>query len=133
MSFFKYVKDDILLSITTIVEEEIVNEGELIIQKGDLGTIMYMIVTGKIKVHDGEQILKELGAHEIFGELAALSPERRIASVTALEETLVLKIDHTAIYDLMEIQPGLAKGIIQMLCQRIRTIASDLSHALAPD
>jgi len=130
MPLFKYVKDEILVSIASILEEQLVKPGELIIQKGALGTEMFMIVEGKVKVHDEGRLLKELGPHEVFGELAALSPEKRIASVTALDETFLLKINSMALYDLMEMQIELAKGIIQVLCQRTRSIAGDLNKAL---
>lgn len=130
MPLFKYLKDDVLLGVASVLEEQLVKPAELIIQKGDLGTTMYMVVAGKVKVHDGDRVIKEMGDHEVFGELAALSPEKRIASVTALEETLLLKITSTVIYDLMEMQAELAKGIIQVLCQRVRSIASDLTKAM---
>lgn len=130
LPLFQYVKDEVLLSIATAVEEQSFQPGALIIQKGILGNTMYMIVEGKVKVHDNDRVLKEMGPHEVFGELAALSPEKRIASVTALDETYVLKISSTTLYDLMEIQIELAKGIIQVLCQRSRSIANDLSRAL---
>ncbi|MBS0628742.1 MAG: cyclic nucleotide-binding domain-containing protein [Verrucomicrobia bacterium] len=130
LPLFKYIKDDILVSIASVLEEQIAGPGELIIQKGALGSVMFMIVEGKVKVHDEGRVLKEIGPHEVFGELAALSPEKRIASVTALEETFLLKIDNMALYDLMEMQIDLAKGIIHVLCQRTRSIASDLNKAL---
>ena len=127
---FKYVKDDALIGVASILEKQLVQPGELIIPKGDLGVIMYMIVTGKVKIHDEDLIFKELGDHEIFGELSALSPAKRTASVTAVEETILLKISNTAIYDLMEIQPGLAKGIIHFLCQRIRSSQKDITSSI---
>lgn len=131
LSIFKYVKDDVLLGLAPLLEEQVVKAGEMIIKKGDLGTTMYLVVTGRVKVHDGEQVLKEMGDHEVFGELAALSPEIRIASVSALEETLLLKITHRVLEDLMEIEPGLSKGIIQVLCQRARSMASDFNQLKA--
>jgi CRP-like cAMP-binding protein len=131
LSLFKYVKDDVLLGLAPLLEEQIFKEGETIIKKGDLGATMYLIVTGKVMVHDGDHILKEMSDHEVFGELAALSPEIRIASVTALEETLVLKIGHSVLEDLMEIEPDLSKGIIQVLCQRARSIASDFNQRMS--
>lgn len=130
MPLFKYVKEDVLIDVASVLEEQLAGSGEVIIHKGDLGTTMYMIVTGKVQVHDEARRLKELGDHEVFGELAALSPERRIASVTAIEETFLLKISSAVIYDLMEIQIDLAKGIIQVLCSRARSMASDLTRAM---
>lgn len=130
MPLFKYVKDEVLIDVASVIEEEVVPQGELIIQKGDLGTTMYMIVTGKVKIHDENRILKEMEDHEVFGELAALVPEKRIASVTAIEETFLLKIDMSTIYDLMQMKINLASGIIHVLCDRTRSIASDLTRAL---
>ena len=131
MPLFKYVKDDVLLGVATVLEEQLVKPGDLIIQKGEFGSTMYMIVMGKVKVHDGDYLLKEMGDHEVFGELAALAPEKRIASVTALAESVLLKISNIILYDLMEMQTALAKGIIQVLCQRVRSIASDLNQGRA--
>lgn len=131
LPLFKYVKDDVLLGLAPLLEEKVFKEGETIIKKGELGATMFLIVSGKVKVHDGAHILKELSDHEVVGELAALSPEIRIASVTALEETLVLKITHSVLEDLMEIEPDLSKGIIHVLCQRARSIASDYNQLKA--
>lgn len=130
MPLFKYVNDEVLIDVASVLEEQIVKPGEQIIEKGGIGTTMYMIVAGKVKVHDGDCLLKELGDHEVFGELAALSPAKRIASVTALEETFLLKINNSAFFDLMEMQVDLAKGIIHVLCQRTRSIVSDLTRAM---
>ncbi len=129
MPLFKNVKDDVLLDVAAVLEENIVKEGDLILKKGDLGTKLFMIVAGKVKVHDGERQIKIMGDHEVFGELASLCPEKRIASITALEETFLLKISSGTLYELMEMQPGLAKGIIQALCHRIRSISKDLEIA----
>lgn len=131
MPLFKYVKDDVLLDVAAVLDEISVKEGEVIINKGDLGTKMFMIVEGKVKVHDGDHVLKTLSDHDVFGELASLSPEKRIASITATEETFLLKISSSALYELMEMQPGLAKGIIQALCQRVRTISKDLQTVIS--
>ena len=120
---FKYVKDEALLAIASAFEEQRAAPKEEIIQKDELGTDMYLIVSGKVKVHDGDHQIAELKIGDVFGELAALAPEKRIASVQALEDTLLLKIGSRTLYDLIDIQPGLAKGIIQALCQRVRTIA----------
>lgn len=128
MPLFKYMKDDLLLGLAPLLEEQVANEGELIIKKGEWGKEMYLIVSGRVKVHDEATVFTEMGNHDVFGELAALSPEIRIASITALEESFLLKLSHSVLEDLMEIEPGLAKGIIRVLCQRIRSIATELNR-----
>ncbi len=126
MPLFKLVKEESLFALACILEHEIIEPGELIIQKGDLGNTMYMIVDGKVKVHDESRVIKELETKEIFGELAALFPEKRIASVSAMQRTILLKIESTPLYELMDGDIELTKGIVQILCQRIRSLSKDL-------
>ena len=41
---------------------------------------MYIIVSGRVRVHDGERTINELGEREVFGEMALLDPAPRAAS-----------------------------------------------------
>ena len=57
------------------------------------------------------------------GELAALVPQPRTASVTAMEPTLVLRLDKAVLDDLLADWPELAHGVIAALVTRLRAIA----------
>lgn len=122
---FRYASDEILLEMADNIMEQYATAGEEIIRKGQFGTEMYIITKGRVKVHDGDKIIAELKEHDVFGELAALAPEVRIASVTAIENTFLLKIDHEELYEIMSKSMGFVKGIIEVLCQRARAIASE--------
>lgn len=124
VAIFKYTPDEILLELAACLQEQYVVENELIVKKGDLGNVMFIIAQGKVKVHDDKTILAELGEREVFGELAALSPEVRIASVSAKEDSLLLVLSHGRLYDMMSRNIGLVKGIIEVLCQRARQMAA---------
>jgi CRP-like cAMP-binding protein len=54
------------------------------------------------------------------GELAALVPEARSASVTALEATTLLRIDKPLLDELLADLPELASGVIAALVGMIR-------------
>jgi CRP-like cAMP-binding protein len=82
---------------------------------------LYIIVDGTVCVHDGDRELQVLGSREIFGELSVLDPQPRSASVTALEDTLLFRLDERVLYEMMADHQGLTRGIIQMLCRRLRT------------
>ena len=56
-----------------------------------------------------------------MGELAALAPEPRSASVTALEPTLLLRIDKAVLDELFADHPELASGVITSLVRMIRS------------
>lgn len=123
VTLFKYTRDDILLSLAARAEEMSIEANENIIEQQEVGNVMYVIVTGEVRVHDGDTELARLGESDVFGELAALVPCKRIASVTAQSDCVLLKIDHECLYDLMELNFELCKGIIHFLVERVRAIA----------
>jgi len=92
----------------------------MVFENGDLGTSMYIIVEGKVKVHVGESVFATLGERTIFGELAALDPEPRTASITAIEDTYLFKLEQKALYELMSENSDISKGIFHVLCNRLR-------------
>jgi signal transduction histidine kinase len=120
---FKYTPDNLLQDLANVIGEQHVTANELIVKKGEVGNEMYIIAQGKVKVHDGNKFLAELSTWEVFGELAALFPEMRIASVSAIEDSILLKIDHDTLYYLMSKSISLAQGIIEVLCIRTRSIS----------
>lgn len=128
VDLFKKTEDEALVELAMLSTECQYPAGETIFRKGDLGSSMYVIVSGRVKVHDGDRVLTELGERTVFGEISALSPEVRIASVTALEEVLLLKIEREVIYEVMCLNAGLAQGIIEVLCQRARALAKLAMH-----
>lgn len=134
VALFKEVSDELLGELASYAEEEHVTPGHVIIKKGELGETLYIIVSGKVVVKDDEKVLAELGERQIFGELAVLSPEPRSASVEALEESLLLKLQRQDIIDHVNTDPKLAMGIILELCSRIRaTNRRNHSRSLTED
>lgn len=118
---FVEAPDHILAQVVSILEEQEFAAGQRIFEKGDLGTSMYVIVSGKVRVHLDDRELTVLGERQVFGELALLDPEPRSASVTAIEPTLLFKISQSAIYDLMTNHIEITRGIMSVLCRRIRS------------
>lgn len=127
VTFFKQTPDDLLMQIAITATKELrVSTGELIIKKGDSSTDMYVVVSGQVRVHDEDTLITTLEAREIFGELSALSMEPRVSSVSAMTDCLLLKINGLALYEMMNFDIGLAKGIIRALCDRTRRMSMQL-------
>jgi CRP-like cAMP-binding protein len=117
---FSVLPDHVLAFVASIVEEVYVRRGETFIQKGDLGECMYLIVQGTVRVHDGDRTIAEMGRGHTVGELAVLDPEPRVASVTAVEDTHLFRLEKEAFDEVMADQPEIAHEIIRVLCQRLR-------------
>jgi CRP-like cAMP-binding protein len=73
-------------------------EGARIVQKGEEGSVFYIVESGNVKVHDiglGDSKVNDLvlGPGEWFGERALLTGEPRAANVTALTEVATMAMD----------------------------------------
>jgi len=90
--------------------------GSHIVEKGDAGDTMYFVVDGSVRVHDDNVELANLGAGDMFGEIAAFSPQHRTASITADSDSLLYTVNQESLYNVMDEQPGAARTIIQGLC-----------------
>ena len=61
----------------------VVQPGEEVVAEGDPGDRFFVIAQGRVEVTRGDELLRELGPGEWFGELALLRDVPRTASVTA--------------------------------------------------
>jgi HEAT repeat protein len=142
---FGETSEDILVDIASILKEVPLNAEEVVFEKGEIGTCMYIIYDGIVQVHDGETKLAELKKRDFFGELSLLDTEPRSASVTAKEDTLLLRLDQHSFYEIMADRVEVTREIIKILCRRLRyqnqlvaelkeqTAVAVLDKTLAPD
>ena len=117
---FSSVPENQLVDLATIAETVEYDEGDLIMNQGDLGTSMYIVVNGRVRIFDGDKDLAEHGTRAVFGEMAALDPEPRAASVQALEDCTLLRIEGESLYDLMSGNREVTRGIVHVLCDYTR-------------
>ncbi|MBN2825231.1 MAG: cyclic nucleotide-binding domain-containing protein [Campylobacterales bacterium] len=120
IDLFCEISEKDLLSLATQLSEIEYEKGSVIIRQGEIGTSMYIIVRGEVEVIIDDKVVARLGEKSIFGELAALDPEPRSAAIKATQDTLVFKIESTVMYNLISEYIDVAKGIIKILCQRVR-------------
>lgn len=117
---FSSVPEGQLVDLATIVRSVEYEAGEIIMTQGDLGTSMYVVVHGRVRIFKDDKDLGEHGKRAVFGELAALDPEPRAASVQALEDCTLLRLDGESLYDLMSGNKEVTRGIVRVLCDYTR-------------
>lgn len=130
-SVFAETPDETLAAVAVLLKEMPLGAGETVFERGDFGDRMYIMVNGEVCVHNQGRTLNHLGAGEVFGEMALLDPEPRMASVTAVSDSLLLCLDQGPFYELMGDRPEVAQGIIRVLCQRLRARVEELNQARA--
>jgi len=110
-----------LLPVVDIVKQERFQKAKTIFSEGDPGDRLYLVMRGVVDVLRGGEHIVSLGRRECFGEMALLDREGRSASVVSKEESLLLTIEKTDFQDLLDLHPALARGIISVLCRRLRS------------
>jgi CRP-like cAMP-binding protein len=128
VSIFAGAPDELLAAISAVLEELRFQAGERIFSKGDLGDCLYIIAEGQVRVHDGERTLTTLRRGEVFGEMAALDPEVRSASITAVADTRLLRLERGPLYQVMSQRIEVAQGIMHVLAQRLRTSLREMDQ-----
>ena len=121
---FSEIPDEKLAALAGAVRELEYDEGGRIITKGEDGTSMYILARGRVSVHDGPTVFTEIGEGSFFGELAALSPEPRSASITGITATRLFNIEQNDLIDFLKSNLDVGRAIISVLCRRIREAQS---------
>ena len=129
---FAGAPDEILSDVASIVEEVDVRKDGVVFDKGEVGDSMYIIVDGRVRVYDGDHFITELAERDIFGELALLDPEPRLASVAAEVDTRLLRLDREAFLELMEANIEIVRGVLHVLCERLRRASTARDHYTDP-
>jgi CRP-like cAMP-binding protein len=119
---FKNVREVDLKDIAAVLEEQSLKAGDVIFSKGDVGKCMYLVQEGSIRIHDGDYTLASLGKNEVFGELSLLDAETRSATATCEEQSVLFKLDQDPFYSILSKDQEVLKGILKMLCRRIRIL-----------
>ena len=127
IDIFSETPDHILASVARIMEEVELTSGESLIQEGEPGNCLYIVVDGKVRVLSNERTLQILGPGKMVGELALLDPEPRSASVTAVDDAYLFRIDKQPFDEVMADRPEIALGIIRTLTRRIRQLGRVVS------
>jgi CRP-like cAMP-binding protein len=96
-----------------------------IARQGEIGSGLFIVASGRVRVVRDGQILARLGPGEFFGELSVLDGAPRNASVIAEEPTTCLALATWDAERVLRDQPGVALKILRVLVARLRDAESD--------
>jgi small-conductance mechanosensitive channel len=108
--------------------------GEAIVREGAIGRSLYQVITGRVEVLKEVQPghtshVAELGPGEVFGEMTLFQGLPRSATVRALEDSRLLRVDRAGVRELLERDPDLLERFAQLVNSRRRELES-LGHGV---
>ena len=101
------------------------DSGQAIVERGDRGDAMYIMVDGAAEVDVGGRYHRlERGA--FFGEMAVLAGKPREATVKAVEPLVALRIPGDEFQAFLAGNPQIAVGMLKSLVERLREVQDRL-------
>lgn len=125
IDWFDDLPDEMLSVLAQKVHKRVLAKDEVLFNKGDEGSSLFVICSGWVKVvtkdtQGSDVVLNQVGEGEIIGEMALLDNEPRSAGVVALEETAVLELKRDSFMEILKQQPDFALSVIRNFSSRMR-------------
>ena len=122
-----------LTAVGSIVQEETVAEGDVVIKEGEAGDCLYFILSGSVSVikhmETSQAIhLADMGPNDYFGEMALFDNQPRSASVKAREDTQLLILKRFEFEELMKEYPRIAIHACRVFSQRFRELQTKVQQ-----
>ncbi|RZB94442.1 potassium/sodium hyperpolarization-activated cyclic nucleotide-gated channel 1 [Asbolus verrucosus] len=141
VDFFKDLPTQVMLRLVTKLRSEIYLPNDIIVMAGYTGNAMYFIYTGTVAVYTstGKEVLFLWGWNESkhffsqichledgghFGEIALVYNEPRVATVVAVRECELFKLNRKDFQEAIEPFPELTKKIRVLAMSRMETTKS---------
>ncbi|MCP4499346.1 MAG: Stp1/IreP family PP2C-type Ser/Thr phosphatase [Deltaproteobacteria bacterium] len=121
---FRYLTYQELVKVLNITYLETFDPGTTIIQEGESGEELYIVLAGKVTVSNEGADIVDLHPGVHFGEMALVDQSPRSASIVAKESTRLLVVQRRSFYTLIRKEPVLAVKLlwsfVQVLSRRLR-------------
>ncbi len=135
---FSELDSDEIEAISSLVSSKQYGKNMIVVQEGEPGDSMAIILSGSVKVSqyspDGrEVVLCLLESSSFFGEMALLDAEPRSATVTTMEATELGHIRRGDFERLMLDMPHLTKKLLSEIVHRLRRTNLVLAHISTMD
>ncbi|MBV8036445.1 cyclic nucleotide-binding and patatin-like phospholipase domain-containing protein [Roseateles sp.] len=106
--------------------------GQALMRQGEAGDSMYLSVSGRLRAYvgqDGEapRMVRELGRGHVIGEMSLYTDAPRSATVVAIRDSLLVRLDKAQFLQLIERQAGVGVALTRQIVHRLQT-----EHVVAP-
>jgi len=108
-----------LSQVIQALRPRMVEVGETIIRKGEIGREMYLLARGEVEVlDDSGAVMKVLKDGDFFGEVALLMSTPRVANVRARSSCDLFVLDKADFNRILHDHPQFAQGVMEVAKER---------------
>lgn len=117
---------EILKKVCNLLDPQTYSKNDVIIQEGDIGDSLYILYDGTVQIRRNTPSNDQFAVVNLtteqnvfFGEVALIDKDKRSASVIALENCKVLKLEGSAFKTLCDKEPVLGYYVMYRISRRI--------------
>jgi serine/threonine protein phosphatase PrpC len=112
MPLFRSLTHLELVRVLNLTEVRSYDVGQVVMREGEDGDELFVVLTGKVRIHTGDVVLTHLGHGQHFGEMALIDKSPRSASVTADEPTKLLVLRRRDFFEIIRKDHGIAVKLL---------------------
>ena len=123
---FRDLPAEHLAELERLLITQAVSRGEVLMRQGDAADALYLVASGRFAVNVDGRRIAEVGSGSPIGEIGFFADGIRTATVTALRDSIVLKLPKKEFAAFAERHPIILKPIAVTLARRLAdTLAGD--------
>ena len=131
LEFFASFSDSEVREVVEACAWERFEHGDSIVSEGSLEHAFYVVVSGEVGVSKRGKQIAVLSRGESFGEMGFVARSERSATVTALEQTTLLKINSSLMEQAsMTCQLRFNQAFLQTVVARLARTSDDLAQRI---
>lgn len=115
---------------TQFLNRKIFYQNDIVFREGDPGDCAYLIEKGEIRITknspDGDLELGRLGPGAIFGEMAMIDLQPRMAKATALSDTTVTFVNHVMFEKKLKAADPFLRALLLIMVRNVRALSDQL-------
>ena len=124
IDLFSYVTSEQLSFFAAIAEEVTINPARVLYRENDAPDGLYVVVSGSVGMHRGQDEIDRMGPSTSFGVWALFDDSPRLTTAKAIEESRLLFVSRDDFYEVLSDHVDIVEGLFKHLVQRIRRLAS---------
>ena len=117
-----------------ILQRQLYDPGDQIFKEGDEGRLAYVVEEGEVEIFiiidDHEQVLGTVGKDGIFGEMALIDNQPRMANARATKSTTIICVTRQMFDEKLNQADPFIRGLLKILADNNRDITGKWLMAL---
>ena len=110
-------------------------DGAVIFREGDAGAEMFIVQEGQVEISstiDGERaVLGVVEKGQFFGEMALFDDKPRSATAVVKGSARLMVLSRSTVKDRLQDEPHIGLSLLRGMCQRLRSLHSNLEDLIA--